>query len=134
VSLFFLLLRLQSDQGLPQDIACIDQIDPDGKQRGINALPLIIAQCNAMISLADAYLTRSWCSVEVLMIQTLRDSYHVHEHWNYQSVGNGDVEIYRAETIPPVDDDLTGLKLSFPENDEPTVNFLVRQSQILAKS
>jgi hypothetical protein len=65
VSLSFLLLRLQSDQGLSQDIACIDQLDPDGKQRGINALPLIVAQCNAMISLTDAtYLTRAWCGVE----------------------------------------------------------------------
>ncbi|KAF2622202.1 hypothetical protein BU25DRAFT_481041 [Macroventuria anomochaeta] len=114
------------------DVVCIDQVDLEVKQRGINALPLVVAQCNALISILDSeYLSRAWCSVEVLMIQTLRNSYGVHEHWNYDYKTG---ILAEAETIPPINDDLDGLNLSYPEVDEPTVKFLVRQSRILAKT
>ena len=106
-------------------------MDSEIKQRGINALPLVVAQCNALISIVDAdYLSRAWCSVEVLMIQTLRNSYGVHEHWNYDTASG---ELSEAATIPPIGDDLHGLKLSYPEVDEPTVKYLVRQSRFLGK-
>lgn len=64
------------------------------------------------------------------MIRTLRNSYGVHEHWNYDSTSG---ELSEAETIPLINDDLDGLSLSYPEVDEPTVKFLVRQSRTLAK-
>ncbi|KAH8719305.1 hypothetical protein GQ44DRAFT_751726 [Phaeosphaeriaceae sp. PMI808] len=58
------------------DFACVDQ---DHQRPGVAALPLNLAQCNAMISLVDEkYYERSWCCVEVLMIQTLRKAYGIH--------------------------------------------------------
>jgi len=65
------------------------------------------------------------------MIQTLRSSFGLHEHWNYDTT-NG--QMSEAENIPPINDELDGLSLSYPEVDEPTVKFLVRQSRVLAKS
>ncbi|KAI6122377.1 hypothetical protein EDD16DRAFT_1572188, partial [Pisolithus croceorrhizus] len=51
--------------GIWIDHACVDQDKP---APGVAALPMIIAQCNALISLVDdAYHTRAWCSVEVMM-------------------------------------------------------------------
>ena len=45
----------------------------------IAALPLNLAQCSAMISfIDDEYYERSWCCMEVMMIQTLRKSYKFH--------------------------------------------------------
>ena len=43
-------------------------------------------------------------------------------------------ELSEAEPIPPLRDDLHDLVLSYPEIGEPTVRYLVRQSQILAKT
>ncbi|KIO11996.1 hypothetical protein M404DRAFT_19820 [Pisolithus tinctorius Marx 270] len=58
------------------DYACVDQDNP---APGVAALPMIIAQCDALISLVDdAYYTRAWCSVEAMMVQTLRRSYSHH--------------------------------------------------------
>jgi hypothetical protein len=65
------------------------------------------------------------------MIQTLRSAFSLHEHWNYNAT-NG--RLTEAENIPPINDELDGLSLSYPEVDEPTVKFLVRQSRVLAKS
>jgi hypothetical protein len=66
-----------------------------------------------------------------MMIQTLRNSYGLHEHWNYSTTSR---HLSEAENIPPINDELDGLRLSYPEVDEPTVKFLVRQSRVLAKS
>jgi hypothetical protein len=94
-----------------------------------------MAQCNAMISIADqTFLERAWCSVEILIMQTLRDSYNVHEHWDYELDNpNAVPDLTRGVTVPPIDDELTGLHLSYPDQDEPTVKALVRQSRIPAK-
>lgn len=41
---------------------------------------MILTQCNALISIVDeTYWTRSWCSVEALMIQILCRNYLYHE-------------------------------------------------------
>lgn len=65
------------------------------------------------------------------MIQTLRSAYGVHEHWNFDPATGA---LAQAQSIPPIGDDLAGLNLSYPEVDEPTVRFLVRQSRLLARS
>lgn len=104
---------------------------------GVSALPLIVAQCNAMISLVDdQYHKRAWCSVEVMIMQTLKKSYNQHlwyEHmfvepdkskeedggkWILQE-GPMDLEIVMAEKL-----------LTF-EADRPKVLFLERQSMLL---
>ena len=67
-------------------------------------------------------------------MQTLRDSYCLHEHWN-KSLGDlrEPPSLMRGATVKPIDDELTGLQLSYPDIDRPAVKFLVRQSRILAK-
>ncbi|KAK4497900.1 hypothetical protein PRZ48_010555 [Zasmidium cellare] len=68
------------------DFACINQDDP---MPGISALPFIIAQCDALISLVDEeYHSRAWCSVEVMMVQALREAYGVHQ-WFEDRDGEG---------------------------------------------
>nr|POE54334.1 inhibitory regulator protein bud2/cla2 [Quercus suber] len=119
-----------------QDVASIDQIDKDvdGKQRGINALPLIVAQCNAIVSLVDeTYFERAWCVVEAQMMQILRDSYGLHECWNHHVEGDqhGPPGLHPAPSFPLIEDNLVyalgsnrqKLKLSQPA-DEHTVKFL----------
>lgn len=71
-----------------QDYACVKQESP---AKGINALPMILAQCNAVISLIDeGYYTRAWCSLEVLMVQTLKKSYGLHLWYEHVSTGGDD--------------------------------------------
>lgn len=70
-----------------QDYACINQEDPS---RGVSALPMILAQCNAVISLVDArYYTRAWCALEVLMVRTLATSYGLHLWYEHVAAGDG---------------------------------------------
>ncbi|TKA80857.1 hypothetical protein B0A55_02328 [Friedmanniomyces simplex] len=60
----------QADLSIWIDYACIDQEHP---LSGIAALPMVLAQCDALISLVDEeYHGRAWCSVEVLMAQALQ--------------------------------------------------------------
>ena len=71
---------------------------------GVSALPMILAQCNAVISLVDdKYHNRAWCSVEVMMARE----------------GPMDLEVVMAEK-----------QLTFGE-DRPKVLFLERQSKLL---
>jgi hypothetical protein len=106
--------------------------------RGVCALPMIIAQCDAVISLVDdKYLSRAWCTVEIMMVQMLRKSYNLHlwyEHGVTQSntleekggrrgvlrQGPIDMAISMAEK-----------ELTF-EEDRSKVLFLERQSKLLA--
>ncbi|KAI6040364.1 hypothetical protein EDC04DRAFT_3140281 [Pisolithus marmoratus] len=67
---------------------CVDQDDP---APDVSALPMIIAPCNALISLVDdAYHTRAWCSVEVMMLQTLGKSYNLHMWYEYVPSESGE--------------------------------------------
>lgn len=103
--------------------------------RGVSALPMIIAQCNAVISLVDdKYHSRAWCSVEAMMIQTLKKSYKMHLWYEHQLPQKHDGE-----------EDAGGLRegpldlhifmeekdLTF-ESDRPKVLFLERQSKLLS--
>jgi hypothetical protein len=98
---------------------------------GVNSLPIIIAQCNAIISLVDdQYHTRAWCSVEVMMVQALRRSYDLHLWYEHVLLPQGhehgilrkgpiDLKIVMADKF-----------LTF-ENDRPKVLFLEKQSKLL---
>ena len=78
-----------------QDHACVDQDDP---MPGVSALLMIIAQCNALISLIDdIYYQRAWCSVEVMMVQALKRSYHMHEWYEHVPAPEGVPEEALAE-------------------------------------
>ena len=83
-----------------------------------------LAQCNAMVSLIDErYYERSWCCVEVLMIQTLRKAYGIHMWYEHvidpvhgqESLRTGpwDMEVHMAEKQLTYEDDR--LKLQFLE-------------------
>ncbi|KAM0543702.1 hypothetical protein ACHAPJ_012151 [Fusarium lateritium] len=62
--------------GIWVDYSCINQKDSSS---GVHALPMILAQCNAVISLVDdTFYTRAWCSLESLLVQTLKQSYGIH--------------------------------------------------------
>lgn len=89
-----------------------------------------LAQCNAMISLVDEkYYERSWCCVEVHMIQTLRKAYGIHLWYEHvidpinadESLRTGpwDVEIHMSE------------KQVTYESDRPKLLFLERQTRLL---
>ncbi|KAL8834868.1 MAG: hypothetical protein Q9176_007233 [Flavoplaca citrina] len=118
-----------------QDLACIDQKNPES---GVRALPLNLAQCNSVITLADQdYESRAWCSVEALLAHTLRNSYHQHT-WYEQipiRVAKDDQAAFRLQqgqfntTIP-----MSEKRLQFEEVDRPKVVFLERQSHLLANN
>ncbi|KAL8765110.1 MAG: hypothetical protein Q9209_007709 [Squamulea sp. 1 TL-2023] len=118
--------------GIWMDFACIDQDKPAS---GVRALPLNLAQCNAIIALTDTeYESRAWCGVEALLAHTLQDSYH-HHTW-YEQVPNGVGEdgrqAYKLEpgqlglAIP-----MSEKRLRFEEEDRPKIVFLERQSHLL---
>ncbi|KAM7183989.1 hypothetical protein V8F33_013260 [Rhypophila sp. PSN 637] len=114
------------------DFACVDQDNPS---TGVSALPLIIAQCDAVITLQDDdYFDRAWCCVEALLTQTLRDIYHVLS-WFQQVPArkpgentvpdeSGRWELRYMEHISRLT--LAGTKLTH-ESDRPKVMFLERQ-------
>ena len=104
---------------------------------GVSALPMIVAQCNAMISLVDdEYYKRAWCSVEVMIVQTLKKIYNLHlwyEHVplqpdNDREKGNGKWTLREGPMDLKVD--MTEKRLTF-EEDRPKVLFLERQSKLL---
>ncbi|PGH13578.1 hypothetical protein AJ79_03571 [Helicocarpus griseus UAMH5409] len=125
--------------GIWIDHACINQENP---APGVAALPMILVQCDAVISLLDnTYHQRAWCSVEVMMVQTLRKSYG--KHLWYEQVlapqppqGNSDAnKSERGRWIlqegPMELDIVMGEKHLTFEEDRPKVLFLERQSRLL---
>ncbi|ERS95326.1 hypothetical protein HMPREF1624_08204 [Sporothrix schenckii ATCC 58251] len=112
--------------GLWIDHACVDQANP---APGIAALPMLVAQCNAVISLTSAdYYDRAWCSVEVMMAQVLCRAYGLHAWYEHVVDGDGhgtlrpgpmDIEINMAHKV-----------LAF-ESDRPRILFLERQAKLL---
>ena len=98
---------------------------------------MIIAQCDAVISLVDdEYYTRAWCSVEVMMVQRLRESYHRHiwyEHVLEESNGIREENCINGHLREgPMDMKIimSEKKLRF-EEDRSKVLFLERQSKLL---
>jgi hypothetical protein len=114
-----------------QDYACIDQSNPTP---GVSALPIIIAQCDAVISLVDEkYYDRAWCCVEARIIQVLKRSYNQHCWYEYVeapvSSGGEAVGVLREGPM-----DMTMImaekELTF-EEDRHKVLFLERQIELL---
>jgi len=119
---------------LSQDLACVNQEDP---MPGVSALPMILAQCNAVISLVDdQYHNRAWCTVEAMMVQTLKKSYNLHlwyEHVLVQPDENneeGGGKWILREGPMDLKAVMAEKQLTF-EEDRPKVLFLERQSKLL---
>jgi hypothetical protein len=117
------------------DVACIDQDDP---MPGISALPMIVAQCDAVISLIDdGYHDRAWCSVEVMMILALRRRCKGYVWYEYRegpapSEGSPISSMYGLRVGPEhLDVELAKKTLSF-EGDRRKVLFLEELSQLLS--
>lgn len=117
--------------GLWVDYACVCQDDP---LPGVHALPLILMQCNAVISLFDDdYYDRAWCSVEVLMIQAIKKSYNLHLWYEYRPRAV-DMDAGEASFLHPGPVDLEismAKKLLTREEDRAKVLFLERQGKLL---
>lgn len=100
---------------------------------GIQALPLIIAQSDAVISLVDpVYYGRAWCCTEAVMIETLRKSYNLHTWYEQVSVfqhAGGDRWVMK-EAASGFDIVPSTQKLTY-EADRARIRFLERQSQLL---
>ncbi|OJD28502.1 hypothetical protein ACJ73_00101 [Blastomyces percursus] len=125
--------------GIWIDHACIDQENP---APGVSVLPMILVQCDAVISLFDdLYHHRAWCSVEVMMVQTLRKSYGQHM-WYEQVLAlqsqeggndaneNGNEEWVLREGPIELEIVMAEKQLTF-EEDRAKVMFLERQSRLL---
>ncbi|KAI0410136.1 hypothetical protein F4802DRAFT_593005 [Xylaria palmicola] len=123
--------------GIWVDYACVDQ---DDSFRGMNTLPLVLTQCNTIISLLEEdYDERAWCCAEALLAQILKQSYGYHL-W-YESVpgrvtGNTS---HGAGAMPKealreasIDRKIVPAlaKLTF-EADRPIIRFLERQARLL---
>ena len=115
---------------------------------------MILAQCDAVISLVDDdYYDRARCSVEVLLVQTLKRTYGIHlwyEHVLEHPVSTKVAEYVKTKLLKPVnvpveprrwalqraqtemDIDMAEKKLSL-ESDRPRVMFLERQSRLLGR-
>lgn len=93
---------------------------------------MVIAQCNALISLVDdTYYDRAWCAVEVMMLQALRRPYGLHLWYEHDMSAVPDSkESLRAG---PKDFKITiaNKKLTFEAEDRPKVRFLERQIKLL---
>ncbi|KAJ4404927.1 hypothetical protein N0V85_004783 [Neurospora sp. IMI 360204] len=114
--------------GVWVDFVCVDQDDP---MSGVSALPMIIAQCNAVISLSDDQLhERAWCSVESMMIQTLKKAYNVHV-WYEQVLDDSIRNCILRDGPMDLSIVMADKRLTF-ETDRPKVLFLERQCKLLA--
>lgn len=101
----------------------------------MNALPVIIAQCNAMISLIDdTYFRRAWCALEASMIQTLVNSHGQHYWYTHklQSPETDRISGNLERCLTRLDANPTNLPVSV-ESDRPRIAFLYKQSILLGK-
>ncbi|OQV09935.1 Tetratricopeptide repeat-containing protein isoform 2 [Cladophialophora immunda] len=112
------------------DYACIDQDDPTP---GVTALPLLLAQCNAVISLVDDdYYRRAWCVLETVMIRTLEKSYQKHKWYEYAPKSACSDRKEWTLRAGPLNLDITAAdKRLTVEGDRPKILFLERQTQLL---
>ncbi|KAJ9143126.1 Tetratricopeptide repeat protein 28 [Pleurostoma richardsiae] len=116
------------------DHCCVDQDNP---MPGVSALPMIVAQCDALISLVNEdYYERAWCAVEVMMAQTLRTSYGSHlwyefGPWGLKREGSNTLQNWTLrEGAADLEITMADRKLSL-EEDRPKVMFLERQARLL---
>lgn len=89
-----------------------------------------LAQCNAMISLIDdSYYNRSWCCVEVLVLQVLSRAYDGIYLWYEQS----DDAAGQGRPLRPGSNlviDMSQKHVTY-ESDRPKLLFLERQIRLL---
>ena len=114
---------------VPQDFACVDHDNPGS---GVSALPIIIAQCDAVISLLDNdYFDRAWCCVEAMMIQAMRSWRYMHQWYQHlepvDGLGNGALTTKSSVYVQ-----MKNKKLTY-ESDRPKVMFLERQTKLLGQ-
>jgi hypothetical protein len=108
----------------------VEQKPGDLQAAGIVSLPLKLAQCSAMISLIDdQYYERSWCCIEVLMMQTLRKSYNFHILFEDALDQVSGERVFR-ETPSDMEIVMSEKKVTF-ERDRPILLFLERQTKLL---
>nr|KAK5448452.1 hypothetical protein LTR18_001540 [Exophiala xenobiotica] len=112
-----------------QDCSCISQTDKVARERGVNALPMAVTQCDAMISLMDDdYWHRAWCAVEVRLMRELMQSYHLHEWWEHKLHSKSDpVHGALGRGNEARDFDISKMSLTEEKIDRPKIDFLVRQ-------
>ncbi|KAI1380769.1 hypothetical protein F4677DRAFT_441103 [Hypoxylon crocopeplum] len=135
----FLLLHPHVDRerlGIWLDVACINQ---DRTAPGVAALPINLAQCNAMISLVENdYYRRAWCSVEALMVQTLKRAYHLHLWYQHVPTQPDDGEQGQNKSQYTLREGPMDMEIAVAdkgltyEDDRPKVLFLERQTKLLA--
>ncbi|KAK2758002.1 hypothetical protein FQN54_004408 [Arachnomyces sp. PD_36] len=116
--------------GIWLDCACISQSDKIARERGLNALPLAVTQCNAMISLMDdEYWNRAWCAVEVRLMRQLMRSYHLYSWWEHRlHSGEDPVNGILIPGNEIRDLNISKKGLTEEKADRPKIDFLVRQS------
>jgi hypothetical protein len=104
--------------------------------QGISSLPLIVAQCDAIISLVDdTYYSRAWCAVEVLLMQTMA-LYKRHECFEHllNDPSFDPVNGHLQQRVRSFEvDKICDLQVTY-ESDRPLIAFLVRQSKLLGRS
>ena len=104
-------------------------MDQDDQQPGVAALPMSLSQCNALISLIDdGYYERSWCCIEVMMIQTLRKAYGVHL-WYEHVIDPMSCEDFLREGPLDVEINMAEKKVTY-EPDRPKLSFLEQQTKL----
>ena len=105
-------------------------MDQDHQRPGVAALPMNLAQCNAMISLIDEeYYERSWCCIEVLMMQTLRKAYGIHQ-WYEHVIEPGTAEEFLRTGPWDLDINMAEKQVTY-ESDRSKILFLERQTRLL---
>lgn len=93
-------------------------------------MPMNLAQCNAMISLVDNdYYKRSWCCIETLMVQTLKNAYGKHFWYEHIVHPVSGVEYLRDGPLDMVID-LATKQVSY-ESDRQKILFLERQTKLM---
>lgn len=100
---------------------------------GVVALPMILMQCNAVISLLDDdYYDRAWCAVEVKIIQSIKKSHNVHSWYEHRQRKGNDRERRSSLQEGPLSLRIVMAdKLLTVENDRSKVLFLERQCRLL---
>jgi len=77
------------------------------------------------------YHNRAWCSVEVMMVQTLRKSYHLHSWYEHVKVNKEDYGLQQGSL--EFEAVVTG-KQSSVDEDRPKILFLERQSKLFRRT
>lgn len=96
---------------------------------------MVIAQCDALISLVDKeYHNRAWCSVEVMMMQTLKRAYGKHL-WYEQVPAPPELQLdgrdwLLREGSISLNVEMANKQVTF-EEDRPKLCFLERQIELL---